>query len=87
VREAMGPEIFAHFTVDAPPVLTEDTRDLAADRGLNSEELEGEAERGSAKFVARLNPRTSAVRGKAMELAIDVRRLQFFDLETGRAIA
>jgi len=86
VREAMGPEIFAHFTVDAPPVLTEDTRDLAADRGLNSEELEGEAERGSAKFVARLNPRTSAVRGKAMELAIDVRRLQFFDLETGRAI-
>ena len=87
VREAMGPEIFAHFTVDAPPVLTEDTRDLAADRGLNSEELEGEAERGSAKFVARLNPRTSAVRGKAMELAIDVRRLQFFDLQTGRAIA
>ena len=87
VREAMGPEIFAHFTVDAPPVLTEDTRDLAADRGLNSEELEGEAERGSAKFVARLNPRTSAVRGKAMELAIDVRRLQFFDLETGQAIA
>jgi multiple sugar transport system ATP-binding protein len=87
VREAMGPEIFAHFTVDAPPVLTEDTRDLAADRGLNSEELEGEAERGSAKFVARLNPRTSAVRGKAMELAIDVRRLQFFDLETGSAIA
>ena len=86
VREAMGPEIFAHFTVDAPPVLTEDTRDLAADRGLNHEELEGEAERGSAKFVARLNPRTSAVRGKAMELAIDVRRLQFFDLETGKAI-
>jgi len=86
VREAMGPEIFAHFTIDAPPVLTEDTRDLAADRGLNSEELEGEAERGSAKFVARLNPRTSAVRGRAMELAIDVRRLQFFDLETGRAI-
>jgi multiple sugar transport system ATP-binding protein len=86
VREAMGPEIFAHFTVDAPPVLTEDTRDLAADRGLNSEELEGQAESGSAKFVARLNPRTSAVRGKAMELAIDVRRLQFFDLETGSAI-
>jgi len=86
VREAMGPEIFAHFTVDAPPVLTEDTRDLAADKGLNSEELEGEAERGSAKFVARLNPRTSAVRGKAMELAIDIRRLQFFDLETGKAI-
>ncbi len=86
VREAMGPEIFAHFTVDAPPVLTEDTKDLAADRGLHAEELEGQAEAGSAKFVGRLNPRTSAVRGRPMELAIDVRRLHFFDLETGRAI-
>jgi multiple sugar transport system ATP-binding protein len=86
VREAMGPEIFAHFTVDAPPVLTEDTKDLAADRGLGSDELEGQAEQGSAKFIARLNPRTSAVRGRAMELAVDVRRLHFFDLETGRAI-
>jgi multiple sugar transport system ATP-binding protein len=86
VREAMGPEIYAHFTVDAPPVLTEDTKDLAADRGLDSEELEEQAETGSAKFVARLNPRTSAVRGRAMELAIDVRRLHFFDLETGAAI-
>ena len=86
VREAMGPEIFAHFTVDAPPVLTEDTKDLAADRGLGSDELEGQAEQGAAKFIARLNPRTSAVRGRAMELAVDVRRLHFFDLETGRAI-
>jgi multiple sugar transport system ATP-binding protein len=86
VREAMGPEIYAHFTVDAPPVLTEDTKDLAADRGLDTEELEGQAERGSAKVVARLNPRTSAVRGRAIELAVDVRRLHFFDLETGRAI-
>ena len=86
VREAMGPEIFAHFTLDAPPVLTEDTRDLAADKGLDSEDVEGQAESGSAKFVARLNPRTSAVRGRAMELAVDVRRLHFFDLETGRAI-
>jgi multiple sugar transport system ATP-binding protein len=86
VREAMGPEIFAHFTVDAPPVMTEDTKDLAADKGLDSEDVEGQAETGSAKFVGRLNPRTSAVRGRAMELAIDVRRLHFFDLETGRAI-
>jgi multiple sugar transport system ATP-binding protein len=86
VREAMGSEVFAHFTVDAPPVLTEDTRDLAADRGLDPEALEGQAEKGSAKFIGRLNPRTSAVRGRPMELAIDVRRLHFFDRETGRAI-
>jgi len=86
VREAMGSEVYAHFVVDAPPVLTEDTRDLAADKGLGSDELESHAESGSAKFVARLNPRTSAVRGRAMELEVDTRRLHFFDLESGAAI-
>jgi multiple sugar transport system ATP-binding protein len=86
VREAMGSEVYAHFKVDAPPVLTEDTRDLAADKGLDELELEGQADNGSAMFVARLNPRTTAVRGKPMELEVDVRRLHFFDVETGQAI-
>jgi multiple sugar transport system ATP-binding protein len=86
VREAMGSEVYAHFRVDAPPVLTEDTRDLAADHGLEDLELEGEGQTGTAMFVARLNPRTTAVRGKPMELEVDVRRLHFFDPETGQAI-
>ena len=86
VREAMGSEVYAHFKVDAPPVLTEDTRDLAADQGLDDLELEGQADNGSAMFVARLNPRTTAARGKPMELEVDVRRLHFFDAETGQAI-
>jgi multiple sugar transport system ATP-binding protein len=86
VREAMGSEVYAHFKVDAPPVLTEDTRDLAADKGLDDLELEGQADNGSAMFVARLNPRTTAVRGRPMELEVDVRRLHFFDVETGQAI-
>jgi multiple sugar transport system ATP-binding protein len=86
VREAMGSEVYAHFKVDAPPVLTEDTRDLAADKGLDDSELEVQADNGSAMFVARLNPRTTAARGKPMELEVDVRRLHFFDAETGQAI-
>jgi multiple sugar transport system ATP-binding protein len=86
VREAMGSEVYAHFKVDAPPVLTEDTRDLAADKGLDDLELEGQAESGTAVFVARLNPRTTAVRGKPMEVQVDVRRLHFFDRDTGQAI-
>ena len=75
VREAMGSEVYAHFKVDAPPVLTEDTRDLAADKGLDDLELAGQPENATATFVARLNPRTTAVRGKPMELEVDVRRL------------
>jgi multiple sugar transport system ATP-binding protein len=86
VREAMGSEVYAHFKVDAPPVLTEDTRDLAADQGLDDLELAGHADEGTAMFVARLNPRTAAVRGRPMELEVDVRRLHFFDQATGRAI-
>jgi multiple sugar transport system ATP-binding protein len=86
VREAMGSEVYAHFRVDAPPVLTEDTRDLAVDKGLEEHEVEGQAAATSSLFVARLNPRTTAVRGKPMELEVDVRRLHFFDPETGQAI-
>jgi multiple sugar transport system ATP-binding protein len=85
VREAMGSEVYAHFKVDAPPVQTEDTRDLAADQALDDLELR-DADNASTMFVARLNPRTTAVRGKPMEIEVDVRRLHFFDPETGQAI-
>jgi multiple sugar transport system ATP-binding protein len=86
IREAMGSEVYAHFTVDAPPVVTEDTKELAEDKGLDLTELEGQANAGKASFVARLNPRTSAARGRPMELEVDVRRLHFFDPQTGDAI-
>ena len=83
IREAMGSEVYVHFTVDAPPVITDDTRDLAADPALLTE-----IERGASttSFVARLNPRTSARRGEPIKLQVDNRRLHFFDLKTGEAI-
>jgi multiple sugar transport system ATP-binding protein len=33
LREALGPEIMVHFSVDAKPALTEDVRELAQDAG------------------------------------------------------
>ena len=82
IREAMGSEVYVHFGVDAPPVITEDTIDLAADA-----ELLPEADRGArTSFVARLNPRTSAQRGQPITLQVDNRRLHFFDPVTGEAI-
>ncbi|HYX84400.1 MAG TPA: sn-glycerol-3-phosphate ABC transporter ATP-binding protein UgpC [Gaiellales bacterium] len=86
-REAMGSEVYAHFTVDAPPVITDDTRDLAADTGVEVlEELVEDSGRRSTAFVARLHPRTSAVRGRPMNLHVDTRSLHFFDRDTSQAI-
>jgi multiple sugar transport system ATP-binding protein len=82
IREAMGSEVYVHFGVDAPPVVTEDTIDLAADA-----ELLPEADGGArTSFVARLNPRTSAQRGQPITLQVDNRRLHFFDPVSGEAI-
>ena len=87
VREAMGAEVYLHFLVDAPPVLTEDTRELAADAGDDAlEELQAQADEQRSRFVARVNPRTRAREGEQIELAIDTRGLRFFDPETGDRI-
>ncbi|MBA2274450.1 MAG: sn-glycerol-3-phosphate ABC transporter ATP-binding protein UgpC [Actinobacteria bacterium] len=84
VKEAMGSEIYAHFEVDAPPVLTEDTKELAIDAGEEVlEELEEEA---GTNWVARLNPRTRAREGGRVELVVDTQNLHFFDAATGAAI-
>jgi multiple sugar transport system ATP-binding protein len=84
LREALGSEILVHFSVDAPPVLTEDTRELAADAG--AEELEESTRTGTSTFVARLDPRTGAKERERIDLAVDTARLHFFDVGTGEGI-
>jgi multiple sugar transport system ATP-binding protein len=77
--EALGAEVLVHFEVDAPPVITDDTRELAAD----PDRL---AENGRAPFVARVSPRSKVVEDDTIEFVIDTTRLHFFDLHTGLAI-
>jgi multiple sugar transport system ATP-binding protein len=87
VREAMGSEVYLHFAVDAPPVLTDDTRELAIDAGEDAlEELEERAGQRESTFVARVHARTSAREGERVELFVDTRNLHFFDLETAAGI-
>jgi multiple sugar transport system ATP-binding protein len=93
LREALGSEVLVHFAVDAPPVLTEDTRELVgaqtgpmAQTNVVVEELEKAAAVGTSTFVARLDPRTTAAERQSLELAVDTARLHVFDPETGLGV-
>jgi multiple sugar transport system ATP-binding protein len=93
LREALGAEVLVHFMVDAPPVLTEDTRELVgaqsgpmAQTNVVVEELEKAAEIGMSTFVARLDPRTTAAEHQMLQLAVDTARLHVFDPETGLGV-
>ncbi|MFN0090895.1 MAG: ABC transporter ATP-binding protein [Acidimicrobiales bacterium] len=84
--ERLGSELQVHFEVDAPQVVTEDTKELAVDTGLVGEDgLDAQAARNSP-FTARLSARSTADEGRRLTLTVDVERAQFFDLDTGLAI-
>jgi len=85
--EALGSEIMAHFTIDAPPALTEDVKELAQDVG--DERAVKEAAEGSKQhttMVGRFDPRAEVKEGEIAEVAVDTRGLHFFDPETGLGI-
>ena len=87
LREALGSVILIHFTVNAPIVLTEDTKELASD--VSSEALETlheKALQNTSTFVAELDSKSKVQRGDRIELVVDTGRLHFFDPETGRGI-
>jgi multiple sugar transport system ATP-binding protein len=85
--EALGSEIMAHFTIDAPPALTEDVKELAQDVG--DERAVREAAEGSKQhttMVGRFDSRAEVKEGEIAEVAVDTRGLHFFDPETGLGI-
>jgi multiple sugar transport system ATP-binding protein len=83
--ESLGSEVLAHFDVDAPPVLTEDTRELARDRE-QTDLLEGRLAERSSAFIAKIDPRAHLQVGEAVQLVVDTSRVHLFDLDDGRRI-
>ncbi|HVM36298.1 MAG TPA: sn-glycerol-3-phosphate ABC transporter ATP-binding protein UgpC [Actinomycetota bacterium] len=85
--EALGTETQIHFTVDAPVVVTEDMKELAADAGGDEvERLEAQAQEGRNEFVAQLDPKTNVSNRDDIELVVDTTQLHFFDPETSLGI-
>ena len=87
LREPLGSEIVAHFTVNAPPALTEDVRELARDVGQESAVRAAEAEgAGETTMVGRFGPRSRIKDGDVVDVAVETGAMHFFDLETGLGI-
>jgi multiple sugar transport system ATP-binding protein len=84
LTEALGSEIVVHFEVPAPPVQTEDVKELEHDVG--ADELTQTIELAGAKFVASFSPRSRVRPGDPIEIAVDTSRMHFFDLSSGLAI-
>jgi multiple sugar transport system ATP-binding protein len=82
LTEALGSEIVVHFSVNAPKVVTEDTKILEKDAHTEDVPV---AHHGNT-FVASFAPRSRVRAGDEIEIVIDRERLHFFDLETGTAI-
>ena len=83
IREDMGSEVFVHFRVDAPPLRGEDVRAAVGEDAL---EASADASSRGVLFVARVDRESRLREGEAIRLSIDVRRLHFFDIESGDAL-
>ena len=87
LREALGAELMVHFTVDAPPAVTEDVRELAADVGEDAvSNLEEASAEQQTTVVGRFSADSRIEVGETAEVAVDIRGVHFFDPETGLGI-
>jgi multiple sugar transport system ATP-binding protein len=88
VAESLGFETLAHVRIDAAPVSHPEIFDTAPELdGADTTSAKGAiADASGAAFVARLPAGTSLRDGEPVVLAVDAKRLHFFDLHTGSAI-
>jgi multiple sugar transport system ATP-binding protein len=87
LREGMGSDVYLHFVLDAPPVFTDDTKELASDIDEKAlEDLKAQASENRVIFIARAGPETTAQAGQRREIFVDTHKLYFFDPATGGSI-
>ncbi|WP_433060676.1 ABC transporter ATP-binding protein [Dactylosporangium sp. CS-033363] len=84
--EALGSQLVVHFNLDAPPVVTEDTRLLAEDAKTADLPSATTSTTAATRFVAAFAPRSRVRLGEHIEVVVDTERMHFFDPSTGAAI-
>jgi len=85
LTEALGSDLLIHVALDAAPVVTDDTKELARDSG--AADLAGApAAPSGTEVVARFSPRSQVREGDTVSILVDAGRMHFFDPENGRSI-
>ncbi|MDQ3672649.1 MAG: sn-glycerol-3-phosphate ABC transporter ATP-binding protein UgpC [Actinomycetota bacterium] len=89
IREDMGSEVYVHFNVPGEAVASKEVVEALVTEAPEDAETKLAAERArgaGVPFVARLDRETRAREREPLELAVDVKRLHFFDPETGLGV-
>jgi multiple sugar transport system ATP-binding protein len=84
IRENLGSEVLIHFGVAGQPVRGEDVKAAVGEEAI--EATSAQARRQGSLFTARISRESAAREGERVELAVDTKRLHFFDPDTGEAI-
>jgi multiple sugar transport system ATP-binding protein len=85
--ELLGSELLAHVEIEAPPVVTQEVREVLEDVDRSRVmELESEARAQRTVVVGRFGIASEAQAGGDIEMRVDTRRLHFFDLDSEAAI-
>jgi multiple sugar transport system ATP-binding protein len=85
VTEELGTEINAIFAIDAPPVEHASIAG-AAEQHDEEDDTVAALAGGKSLWTARVSARSAVRPGQPLELAVDTRRLHFFDPASGETI-
>jgi len=84
--EALGSELHVHVELEASPVVTDEVLEIALDTDAAVAETLTQADAVTTQVVARFDSRSRVDPGSPSRVGVDVDRLHFFDLDSGRAI-
>jgi multiple sugar transport system ATP-binding protein len=87
LRELLGSEVVVHFEVEAAPVVTDETREIAEDVDASAlTELDHMRAARRTTFVGRFAAEAPSQEGTIAEIAVTPGALRFFDPDTGGRI-